>query len=64
MTYFGRRKVYLGGLGTLCVLLLIIGVLAIPSQKDNLAGAKWGQAAMVLLWVFTYDFTVGVSRSS
>jgi SP family general alpha glucoside:H+ symporter-like MFS transporter len=58
MTYMGRRRVYLYGLSVLCVLLLIIGALAVPS-KQGLAGAKWGQAAMVLIWVFTYDFTVG-----
>ena len=33
--------------------VLIIEILADP--------IRWGQAAMVLLWVFTYDFTVGVS---
>lgn len=49
---------YLGGLTVLCVLLFIIGILAIPSERGN-ANAKWGQATMVLLWVFTYDFTVG-----
>jgi len=58
MTYFGRRKVYLSGLTVLCALLLVIGILAVPS-RNGVAGAKWGQATMVLLWVFTYDFTVG-----
>jgi len=58
MTRFGRRKVYLYGLSALCIILLIVGGLAVPSAKGD-ANAKWGQAALILIWVFLYDFTVG-----
>ncbi|ORX36696.1 alpha-glucoside:hydrogen symporter [Kockovaella imperatae] len=58
MTYVGRRTVYLYGLSVLAVLLILIGGLAVPSAHGD-SGAKWGQAALVLMWVFTYDFTVG-----
>ncbi|BEI85680.1 hypothetical protein CcaverHIS002_0510810 [Cutaneotrichosporon cavernicola] len=57
MTKFGRRTVYLGGLSTLFVLLMVIGGLAIPAVEKP--AARWVQAAFVMMWVFVYDFTVG-----
>jgi len=57
MTYCGRRTVYLSGLSVLCTLLFVIGGLAFPAEKS--AGARWAQAAFVMMWVFVYDFTVG-----
>jgi len=39
-------------------LLILIGFLSIPSNQGN-SGARWAQAVMVLLWIFTYDSTVG-----
>jgi SP family general alpha glucoside:H+ symporter-like MFS transporter len=37
--------------------LIIIGAVAFKAQDS--AGAKWAQAAMVMVHVFAYDFTVG-----
>lgn len=57
MTKFGRRQVYLGGLSTLFVLLMVVGGLAFPATTNPTA--RWVQAAFIMLWVFIYDFTVG-----
>ena len=54
--WFGRRQLYVGGIMTLSGLLLIIGVIASASESG---GAKWGQAAMCLVWLFTYSVTLG-----
>ncbi|KAK5113205.1 hypothetical protein LTR62_003541 [Meristemomyces frigidus] len=56
LTRFGRRTLYLGGMCTLTCLLLIVGIIASASSSS---GAKWGQAALCLLWLFTYSTTVG-----
>lgn len=56
LSKFGRRTLYLNGMIFLTILLLIIGILASTSQSP---GTKWGQAALCLLWLFTYSSTVG-----
>ncbi|KAK1139964.1 hypothetical protein N8T08_011041 [Aspergillus melleus] len=53
---FGRRQLYVCGIATLTGLLLIIGVIASASESS---GAKWGQAALCLVWLFTYSTTLG-----
>jgi SP family general alpha glucoside:H+ symporter-like MFS transporter len=44
--------------GPLAVIHFIIGGLAIVSATGNL-GAKWAQSTLTLIWVLTYDFTIG-----
>ena len=39
-----------------CLILLIIGILASASDSS---GAKWGQAALCLMWLFIYSSTIG-----
>lgn len=56
LSRFGRRQLYVGGIATLTCLLLIIGVIASASESS---GAKWGQAALCLVWLFTYSTTLG-----
>ncbi|RSH95538.1 hypothetical protein EHS25_000630 [Saitozyma podzolica] len=53
-----RRTIFVGGVGTLAVIHFIIGGLAIVSATGNL-GAKWAQSTLTLIWVLTYDFTIG-----
>ena len=53
---FGRRTLYITGMAIDCLLLLIIGIIASASESS---GAKWGQAALCLAWLFTYSTTVG-----
>jgi hypothetical protein len=47
MPYFGRRRIYIGGMAALGVLLFIIGCLALAPASNK--AAKWGQVALVLL---------------
>jgi SP family general alpha glucoside:H+ symporter-like MFS transporter len=54
---FGRRTIYLAGIGTLTCLLLIIGGLSYPAEHNN--SVKYGQAAVTLCWLGTYSTTIG-----
>lgn len=57
LTRFGRRTIYVTGLGVLTCLLLLIGILAFPAA--NSAGVKWAQAGITMIWVATYALTIG-----
>ncbi|RSH76957.1 uncharacterized protein EHS24_003895 [Apiotrichum porosum] len=57
MTFFGRRTIFLWGLGTMTLLLLLVGAVAFPAANSQ--SAAWGQAALIFAWVFVYDFTTG-----
>lgn len=52
----GRRKLYGGGMATLCALLLIIGIISSAKAGSN---AKWGAGALCVVWLFVYSLTVG-----
>ena len=52
----GRRKIYTTGMGVLCILLLIIGIVSVASTSD---GAKWVAGALTVVWLLTYSLTVG-----
>lgn len=56
LSRFGRRTLYVAGMAADCLLLLIIGILASASESS---GAKWGQAALCLCWLFVYSSTIG-----
>lgn len=57
LSRFGRRTLYVNGMAILTVVLLIIGIVAsVPNQS---VGARWAQAALCLIWLFTYSMTVG-----
>lgn len=52
---FGRRKVYLLGMGVLTTLLLLIGILdVVPTNA-----AQWVQAALTVIYAFVYFATLG-----
>jgi SP family general alpha glucoside:H+ symporter-like MFS transporter len=53
----GRRTLYVWGQAILCGLLLIIGFCGLAS-KDN-TGAQWAIGAMLLIFTFVYDSSVG-----
>lgn len=57
LTRLGRRTIYVTGLGTLTVLLLLIGILAFPAA--NSGTVKWVQAGITMIWVATYSLTIG-----
>lgn len=56
MTVFGRRTLFVAGMTTLFFILITIGFLGIP-QVNNAIG--YTQAALLCLYIFTYDITVG-----
>lgn len=57
ITWFGRRTIFLGGLVLMCLLLLGIGFASLAPASDK--SAIWAQPVLLLIWVFTYDITVG-----
>ncbi|KAJ5684582.1 uncharacterized protein N7477_000927 [Penicillium maclennaniae] len=57
MQHVGRRKLFVTGLGIMFMLLMLIGFLGIPSHASS--GLSYGSAALLLVFVFTYDLTVG-----
>ena len=57
MAKFGRRALYLWGQIAMAAVLLIVGFLGIAPASAS--GAQWGIGAMILLYTFLYDMTVG-----
>lgn len=58
LTRFGRRTIYVTGLGILCVGQFLIGGLSVAADHGH-TGARWGQAGVMIGWLFVYDMTVG-----
>lgn len=54
--WFGRRTLFLVGLGLLCAFLLIIGVISIAHQTEATA---WAIGSMLIIYTFVYDVTIG-----
>ncbi|KAK3904346.1 general substrate transporter [Staphylotrichum tortipilum] len=52
----GRRTLYLFGLSTMLTLLLTIGFMGIPAITEPLG---WATGALMMVFVITYDLTVG-----
>ncbi|KJR87468.1 MFS transporter, SP family, general alpha glucoside:H+ symporter [Sporothrix schenckii 1099-18] len=62
MRYVGRRTLYIGGLSALCVLLLAVGFLAIPSfaaGTPQYSAIGYASGALLVVWIFVYDMSVG-----
>ncbi|KAI5201300.1 sugar porter family MFS transporter [Aureobasidium subglaciale] len=57
MMKFGRRTLYLWGQIAMASILMIVGLLGIAPASA--AGAHWGIGAMILIYTFIYDMTVG-----
>ena len=57
MVKFGRRTLYNYGLSVLVVLQFVIGILdCVPGRPS---GAIWAESALMLVWNFFYDMSVG-----
>lgn len=54
---FGRRTLYLYGLGGLTAILWIVGLISVGGK--NTQGSMFAQASFMLLWLFVYYMTVG-----
>ncbi|KAK2777171.1 hypothetical protein FQN53_002340, partial [Emmonsiellopsis sp. PD_33] len=57
MTKVGRRTIFFSGMCGLFVLLIITGSLSFAPPTDN--AAKWAIGAMLIVFTFLYDFTIG-----
>ncbi|THY39474.1 sugar transporter [Aureobasidium pullulans] len=54
---FGRRTLYLWGLGLLALVLTTTGAISAADAKS--VGGNYAQAVMMLMWLFIYYLTVG-----
>ncbi|KAF4449183.1 putative maltose permease (MalP) [Fusarium austroafricanum] len=54
---FGRRTLYLWGLGLLTAILMTVGFISVGS--GNTSGGNYAQASMMLIWLGVYYMTVG-----
>ena len=59
LLYFGRRAIYNTGLALLVLLLFIIGILDCLPNYHKHHSYSWAQSALMLVWNFCYDFSVG-----
>lgn len=57
MHKFGRRTLYIWGLGLLTLILWTVGFISVGA-KDSAAG-NYAQASLMLLWLLVYYLTVG-----
>ncbi|THY05007.1 sugar porter family MFS transporter [Aureobasidium pullulans] len=57
MLKFGRRTLYLWGQIAMAFILMVVGFLGIAPASA--AGAHWGIGALILIYTFIYDMTVG-----
>jgi SP family general alpha glucoside:H+ symporter-like MFS transporter len=57
MTFVGRRRIYLVGTATMCVILFIVGMLGIAPKSNK--SVSWAVGSMILVFAFVYDSTVG-----
>ncbi len=56
IAYFGRRRLFVGGMIFMTVVNLLIGILASVAASF---GTRWSQVALTVLWVAVYDISVG-----
>ncbi|KAF7158187.1 hypothetical protein CNMCM5623_002853 [Aspergillus felis] len=54
---FGRRTLYLWGLGLLTIVLMVVGFVSVGA--GNSVGGNYAQATMMLIWLLVYYLTVG-----
>lgn len=57
ITGFGRRTLYVTGMGLLSTILFIIAIMNAAAPKNK--GVMWAQAGFCFAWLFTYSLTVG-----
>lgn len=55
MSRIGRRTIHFYGCCALCLLLIIVGSLSFPKTESSF----WAIGAVLIVFVFVYDFTIG-----
>ena len=59
MAFFGRRTIFMSGVGCMAVALILIGILdCVPSYDDN-PGFSWAQAALLDVLTAVFQGSVG-----
>ncbi|KAH9214277.1 hypothetical protein DL95DRAFT_524002 [Leptodontidium sp. 2 PMI_412] len=56
MPYFGRRTIYVWGMAGMCVVLMLIGILNIWTDRPSIGMT---QAVLTLLWTFIFQLSAG-----
>lgn len=56
MPYFGRRTIYLYGMMSMALVLILIGILNV---KASATGVGMAQAGLTLFWTFLFQLSVG-----
>ncbi|WYZ43180.1 hypothetical protein EsH8_VI_000879 [Colletotrichum jinshuiense] len=55
ISYWGRRAIYVSGIGVLTVVLFIIGILDVSAGEK----ALWPSGGLCVFWLFIYSLTIG-----
>lgn len=55
ITRWGRRTLYVSGMGTLSLILIIVGILNVSAGTR----ALWPSGGLCVLWLFVYSLTIG-----
>ncbi|KAF6791729.1 MFS sugar transporter [Colletotrichum sojae] len=55
ITHWGRRTIYVSGIGLLTVILFIIGILDVSLGERGL----WPSGGLCVFWLFIYSLTIG-----
>ncbi|RWA07224.1 hypothetical protein EKO27_g7891 [Xylaria grammica] len=57
---YGRRTLYISGLAALFVILLVLGFLGLPQNRD---AASLATGSILLFWALVYQLTVGTIKT-
>ncbi|KAH7123103.1 general substrate transporter [Dactylonectria macrodidyma] len=57
MARFGRRTIYLFGMGSLFLILLAVGALGFVNRSNS--GASWAIGSLLVFYTFMYDMAIG-----
>jgi SP family general alpha glucoside:H+ symporter-like MFS transporter len=59
LSRYGRRAIYNTGLAMMAILMILVGILdCVPNYVER-PGLAWSQSALLLVWNFCFDFSIG-----
>jgi SP family general alpha glucoside:H+ symporter-like MFS transporter len=56
---YGRRIIYNTGLAMMAILMILVGIIDCMPRYLERPGLAWSQAALLLVWNFCFDFSIG-----